>query len=119
MNSPRVPHIDREMSQYQHDTCATSTKYFPYKIHVTHFAVMDLYLLEQVLRSSPHPHLFDDLLVQTGSCVLQFAASSLGKRVATLFKKERSNCQYRIIFHVVTICSNAWHTQINRKVEMH
>lgn len=52
------------------------------------FAVMALHLLEQVLSSSPHPHLFDDLLVQTCSCVLQFAASSLGKRVATLQKRK-------------------------------
>lgn len=81
-------HTDREMLQYQHET--TSTKYFLYKVHMTAFAVMDLHLLEQVLRSSPHPHLFDDLLVQTGSCILQFAPSSLGKWVATLFKKERS-----------------------------
>lgn len=56
---------------------------------MTTFAVMDLHLLEQVLSSSPHPHLFDDLLVQTSSCVLQFAASSLGKRVATLLKKDK------------------------------
>lgn len=57
---------------------------------------MDLHLLEQVLSSGPHPHLFDDLLVQTGPGVLQFAASSLGKRVTTLSKEEdgRTRCQY-------------------------
>lgn len=49
---------------------------------------MDLHLLEQVLSSGPHPHLLDDLLVQTGPGVLQFAASSLGKWVATLSKEE-------------------------------
>lgn len=105
MNSPRVLHVDREMSQYHHKTCATSTKYSLYEMHMTAFAVMALHLLEQVLSSSSHPHLFDDLLVQTGSCVLQFAASSLGKRVATLLKKKdgRSNCQYRTLFHVVQI----------------
>lgn len=43
-----------------------------------------LFLLQQVLSSSPHPHLFDDLLVQTGSLILQFASSSLGERVTTL-----------------------------------
>lgn len=42
------------------------------------------FLLEQVLGSSPHPHLFDDLLVQAGSLILQFAPSGLGERVATL-----------------------------------
>lgn len=43
-----------------------------------------LFLLQQVLSSSPHPHLFDDLLVQTGSLILQFGPSSLGERVTTL-----------------------------------
>ncbi|KAG7236956.1 hypothetical protein INR49_032963 [Caranx melampygus] len=33
----------------------------------------------RVLSSGPHPHLFDDLLVQTGSLVLKFASPSLGK----------------------------------------
>lgn len=47
-------------------------------------ACITLFLLEQILSSSPHPHLFDDLLVKTGSCVLQFASSSLCERVATL-----------------------------------
>lgn len=42
------------------------------------------FLLEQVLGSGPHPHLFDDLLVQAGSLILQFAPASLGERVATL-----------------------------------
>lgn len=43
-----------------------------------------LYLLQQVLGSGPHPHLFDDLLVQACTFVLQFAPSSLGKRVTAL-----------------------------------
>lgn len=63
MKTPRVLHIDREMLQYQHEMCATSTKCFLYKIHMTHFTILVLHLLEQVLSSSPHPHLFDDLLV--------------------------------------------------------
>lgn len=50
-----------------------------------------LSLLQQVLSSGPHPHLFDDLLVQTGSLVLQFAASSLGEGVTTLTKEDCKN----------------------------
>ncbi len=47
-----------------------------------------LFLLQQVFSSSPHPHLFDDLLVQTGSLILQFASSGLRKRVTTLREKQ-------------------------------
>lgn len=43
-----------------------------------------VFSLQQVLSASPHPHLFNDLFVQTGSLVLQFASSCLGERVTTL-----------------------------------
>lgn len=51
-------------------------------------ACITLLLLEQILSSSPHPHLFDNLLVKTGSCVLQFASSSLCEWVATLKQRK-------------------------------
>lgn len=43
---------------------------------------------EQVLCSSPHAHLFVDLLVDTSSPVLQFAALRLGKRITSLQRKK-------------------------------
>lgn len=58
-------------------------------------------LLEQVLGSSPHPHLFDDLLVQAGSLILQFAPASLGERVATLRQEDaRTACQRTRSFYL-------------------
>lgn len=58
----------------------------------------ELDVLQQILSAGPHPHLFDDLLVQTGSRVLQFAASGLCKGVAALQKKikEKKGCQQNI-----------------------
>lgn len=51
---------------------------------VVHISPAPPLLLQQVLGSGPDPHLLDDLLVQAGSLILQFAPSSLGKRVTTL-----------------------------------
>lgn len=50
-------------------------------------------LLEQVLGSGADPHLFDDLLVQAGPLILQFAPSGLGKRVTTLRGRGRGRRQ--------------------------
>lgn len=50
---------------------------------------ISLFLLEQILSSSPHPHLLDDLLVETGSLILQFASSSLCEWVATLKQRNK------------------------------
>lgn len=55
------------------------------------------FLLQQVLGSSPDPHLLDDLLVQAGSLILQFAPSGLGKRVTTLGRTGRGACQQDVL----------------------
>lgn len=44
--------------------------------------------LQQVLSSGPNPHLFDDLLVQNGSLLLQLTPSRLRQRVASLQREE-------------------------------
>lgn len=51
-----------------------------------HISVLDL--LEKVLCSSSHPHLFDDLLVEKRSFILQFTAASLSKWITSLPEKE-------------------------------
>lgn len=51
-----------------------------------HVSVLDL--LEKVLRSSSHPHLFDDLLVEKCSFILQFTAARLSKWITSLSEKE-------------------------------
>lgn len=51
-----------------------------------HISVLDL--LEKVLCSSSHPHLFDDLLVEKCSFILQFTAARLSKWITSLSEKE-------------------------------
>lgn len=45
-------------------------------------------LLEKVLCSSSHSHLFDDLLVEKRSFILQFTAARLSKWITSLSEKE-------------------------------
>lgn len=46
------------------------------------------HLLQKVFRSCPHPHGFQDLLVQGSPLILQFAAASLCQGVTALREKE-------------------------------
>jgi len=55
-------------------------------------------LLEEVLRSSSHPHLFDDFLVENCSFILQFTAASLSKWIASLSEKEMERKRLTTIY---------------------
>lgn len=52
-----------------------------------HIRVLDL--LKKVLRSSSHPHLLDDLLIEKRSFILQFTAACLCKWITSLSEKEK------------------------------
>ncbi len=59
------------------------------RVMTEHLPLRVLDLLEKVLRSSSHPHLLDDLLVENCSLILQLTAACLSKWITSLSEKEK------------------------------